>query len=282
MSAHLIIGCGYLGRRVAALWNAQGKRVYALTRGRSGELQKAGIEPIVGDVLDLASLSALPRASTVLYAVGMDRSTGRSFREVYLDGLTNVLERMPQPERLIYISSTSVYGQSQGELVDESSPTEPTEENGKIVLEAERLLREKVPEAIVLRFAGIYGPGRIIRQAALMKGEPLIGDADKWLNLIHVEDGARAVLAAESLAQPGETILIADGHPVRRREFYTFLAELLGAPPARFEPVSAGNPLPPHESANRRLSNLKMRSQLKLDVQYPDYRTGLQATVKKR
>ena len=160
----------------------------------------------------------------------MDRSSGRSFREVYLDGLRNVLDRLPKPSRFIYVSSTSVYGQSGGEEVDETSPTEPRDENGRIVLAAEQLLRSKLPDAIVLRFAGIYGPGRIIRRAAIERGEPLIGDADKWLNLIHVDDGALAILAAEEHGRAGKAAyLVADDEPVRRREFYTFMAELLKA-----------------------------------------------------
>ncbi len=169
----------------------------ALTRSRADELRAAGIDPIIGDISEPARLGSMLRADTVLYAVGWDRTSGRTFQETYIDGLRNVLEALPAPNRFIYISSTSVYGQDDGNWVNEQSPTTPTEANGKIVLEAEQLLRSKLPDAIVLRFAGIYGPGRILRQKAIEKGEPLLGNADKWLNLIHVDDGAQAVLAAE-------------------------------------------------------------------------------------
>lgn len=269
MLPNFIIGCGYLGRRVARLWREQGKHVLALTRGRAEELQALGIEPVVGDVLDPSGWSAKPQAATVLYAVGHDRSSGRSFREVYLDGLRHVLESFSPPERFIYVSSTSVYGQSGGEWVDEDSPTEPAEENGRVILEAERLLRAKLPAAIILRFAGIYGPGRVIRRDAVEKGEPLGGDPEKWLNLIHVEDGARAVLAAAERGRPGATYNVADGAPVRRRDFYAFLAELLGAPPPRFVRGAAVC------RAGRRVAGRRMRKNLAVELTFPDYRSGL-------
>lgn len=80
------------------------------------------------------------------------------------------------------------------------------------MLDAERLLKR----AIILRFAGIYGPGRLLRKQALMNGEPLVGDCEKWLNLIHRDDGADAILAAEAKAEPGSVFNIADGSPVSR------------------------------------------------------------------
>ena len=281
LRTNLIIGCGYLGSRVAKLWLEQDRAVAALTRRRIDELSAQGITPVVGNVLVAGVLGAVPPAATVLYCVGMDRSEGRSFREVFISGLKNVLDSLQSPARFIYVSSTSVYGQTDGEEVDESSPTEPREENGKIVWEAEQLLREKLPSAIILRFAGIYGPGRVIRRAAIEKGEPLVGDVDKWLNLIHVDDGARAILAAEKHGRDGETYLIADGQPVRRRDFYSLMATLLQAPPARFEPLPSGAPLPPHEGGNRRISNRKMREELDVRLRFPDYRAGLQAMLAK-
>lgn len=272
----LILGCGYLGRRAARRWTDRGRRLVALTRGRAADLTALGIEPVVGDVLDRESLRQLPSVSTVLYAVGMDRSTGRSMREVYVEGLRNVLAALPPCERFLYVSSTSVYGQTDGSVVDERSPTEPVEESGKVILQAEDLLRRERPGAIVLRFAGIYGPGRLLRRQALLDGAPLVGDADKWLNLIHVEDGASAILAAEDRGQAGETYLVADDAPVRRREFYTHLAKLLGAPDAKFEPPAAP---PPQPEPNRRISNSRARATLGFAPTYPSYMEGLAVSL---
>lgn len=265
----LILGCGYLGRRVAARWVAAGRRVAALTRRNADTLAALGVEPVAGDIFDPDRLRRLPAARTVLYAVATDRTSGKTMREVYVDGLGHVLGTIPPPERFVYVSSTGVYAQTDGSWVDETSPTEPVEESGQVVLDAERLLRAKLPGAIVLRFAGIYGPGRLLRKAALLAGEPLVGDAGKWLNLIHVEDGADAVLAAEAKAAPGATFTIADDEPVSRRDFYTLLARLLNAPGARFEHR------PEPGAANRRVSNRLARERLGWVPRYASYREGL-------
>ena len=275
----LIFGCGYLGRRVAMAWLSQGNRVLAVTRRRekAEELRRQGIEPILADVLDPSSLGGLPQVETVLSAIGLDRSSGASMRQVFVDGLANVLAALPAPGRFIYVSSSSVYGQSDGGWVDEDSPTEPEEESGRIVLEAENLLRVRLPDAIILRFAGIYGPGRLLRQKTIQAGEPIVADADRWLNLIQVEDGVRAVLAAAERGQPGRVYNICDDSPVRRRDFYAELARVLGASPPRFLAPPADQPAPPHEKANRRIRNRRMREELQVTLSFPNHVGGLRA-----
>lgn len=274
----LIIGCGYLGRRVAALWREGGQRVFAITRKHADEIRVSGIAPIVGDVMIPRSLGSLPKVGSVLYCVGLDRSSGASMREVYVDGLRNVLNHLPPPERFIYVSSTSVYGQTDGAEVDEQSPTEPEEESGKVVLEAEKLLRSRLPGAVILRFAGIYGPGRLLRRQAIEKGEPIQADPERWLNLIHADDGAAAVLATEQFAAAGATINVCDGQPVRRRDFFSRLAELLGAPGPHFLAPDPMQP-PPHDKANRRIGNRKLREELHVCLRYPSWREGLAKSI---
>jgi nucleoside-diphosphate-sugar epimerase len=270
-ASHLIFGCGYLGRIVTRHWLDAGKHVAALSRSRSDSLIPTDVKPILGDVTDPATLH-LPFADTILYAIGLDRSSGKSMREVYVNGLRNVLDVLPTPKRFIYVSSTSVYGQRDGGWVDESSPTEPAEENGRIVLECEQLLRERLPSAIILRFAGIYGPGRVLRRTtAIEKGEPIATDPDGWLNLIHVEDGAKAVLAAEVHGESGATYNVADGCPVLRKEFYGEIATILGEPAPRFSFQA--------QRTNRRISNRRMREELGVELQYPDFRTGLRQAI---
>lgn len=268
----LIIGCGYLGRRVAQDWLKQGRSVAALTRGKADEFRTAGIIPITGDVTNPSSLKSLPVCDTVLYAVGLDRKSGHSMRDVYVHGLSNILDHLPTPKYFIYVSSTSIYGQTDGLIVTEQSITEPIEESGRIVKEAEQLLHSRMASATILRFAGIYGPNRLLRKAALLAGEPLIGDAEKWINLIHVWDGVRAVLAAENCT--GETFNVADDHPVSRREFYTHLAELLKAPAAKFEPGPSTR-----GETNRQISNSKIKTTLGFSPRYTSFREGLAAAV---
>jgi nucleoside-diphosphate-sugar epimerase len=231
----LILGCGYLGGRVAAAYHAAGHAITALTRSpdRAADFRRRGWQPVVGDVLDPGL--ALPAADVVVYAVGFDRAAGRPMRQVYVDGLANVLDRLPPPGVFVYVGSTGVYGQTDGSLVDEAAPTDPADEAGQVVLAAEDLLRRAggvsprrtdvgPRRAVLLRFAGIYGPGRMLRAEALRRGEPVPGDPDGWLNLIHVEDGVRAVRAAADRGVPGGTYNDADAHPVRRRDFFAELA----------------------------------------------------------
>jgi nucleoside-diphosphate-sugar epimerase len=275
----LIVGCGYLGTRIADLWRKAGCRVHATTRrsDRLSTLAGQGLIPVLFDVL--TSSEPLPAADTTLYCVGLDRTAGSSMREVYVDGLANTLGSLRPGGRLLYVSSSSVYGQSAGEEVDETATTEPTDDSGRVVLEAEQLLRARRPDAVVLRFSGIYGPGRLLRAQAIRSGEPLVGDADKWLNLIHVEDGAAAVFAAAEQAAPGETYNVSDDRPVRRREFYRHLAVLLGAPEPRFVAPAPGRPSPPHERNNRRIVNRKMQTELGVALRYPSYLEGLPASL---
>jgi nucleoside-diphosphate-sugar epimerase len=276
MSPILIIGCGYLGRRLAARCLAAGRRVFATTRSaeRAEEFRAAGLEPVLCDVTDPTSLDRLPAVETVVHCVGLDRSANQSMRTVYVDGLRNVLSRLPAPGRLLYVSSTSVYGQRGGEEVDETSATDPVEESGRVVLEAEKVLWTARPEAIILRFAGIYGPERLMRERAIRAGEPLIGDPDVWLNLIHVDDGVESLLAAERKPLPAPVFNVCDDHPVLRREFYALLAGLLNAPPPRFTPSPTSSP----EAPNRRIVNRRLRQELGVSLRYPDCEAGLKAS----
>ncbi len=271
----LVIGCGYLGHRVAKEWHNQGHRVWAATRKeeRAEEFRQQGWEPVLCDVLNPKSLTALPQVTTVLYAVGLDRSSGHSMREVYVEGLSNVLNHLPIPKKFLHISSTSVYGQSEGEEVDETAATEPVGENGQVVLEAERVVQNRIPHAMTLRFAGIYGPDRLMRKQAIATGEAFVCDPDVWLNLIHVEDGVRAVLAAEEHYHPGEIINISDDCPIKRREFYGLLA-LKFRQPLRMIPPSPED-RPKRGPNNRRILNRKMHEELHVELKYPSYIEGL-------
>lgn len=287
----LILGCGYLGRRVAARWLAEGHQVAALTRssGKAVELRAAGIAPVVGDVTDRASLTALPRADLVLYAVGYDRAGGRDRRAAVIDGLQNALDAIAgRAEGLIFVSTTSVYGQSNGEWVDEESATEPATESGLLALEAERLLHFalRTPHSMILRLSGLYGLGRLLRRVEQLRaGEPIPGDGEAWLNLIHVEDAATVVvLAGERLlrhgdkAVQGETFLVSDDRPVRRREYYGRLAELTGSPPPVFDPSAEGR----SAGLGKRCRNERAKCELGLRLAFPTFEEGLADALRPR
>ncbi len=278
----LVIGCGYLGRRVAALWVREGMQVSALTRSpaNAAALAERRIEPIVGDVLQPETLRALPSADVALYAVGYDRQASASKRDVYVRGLSQVLQQItPNVGRLLYVSSTSVYGQDAGEVVDETSSTSPQAEDGQIVLAAEETVREACPvgTSTVLRFSGIYGPGRLLRRIeAVRSGEPLNANPDGFLNLIHVEDGATIIsrLARRETIQP--IYLVTDDRPVRRRKYYSLLARLVGAsePVFQFDANASRT-----GGLNKRCSNARLKSELGDVWRFPTIETGLPHAV---
>lgn len=279
----LIVGCGYLGMRVARLWREAGEEVFALTRStdRAQVFRLAGLTPHVADVTIPHTLAALPAVETVLYAVGYDRRSGPSMREVYVDGLRNVLDALPPVvQRILYISSTSVYAQTDGQWVDETSDCQPLRDSGRTCLEAEQtLLGSRLSErAIVLRLAGIYGPGRIPRRDALIAGEPIAAPERGFLNLIHVEDAVRIVWAAERVSPP-RLYTVSDGHPPHRGEYYAELARLLGAPPPRFIAPPADSPAALRAESDKRISNRRLLAELGETLQYPTYREGLSAIV---
>jgi nucleoside-diphosphate-sugar epimerase len=280
MTRVLCIGCGYLGERVAARAIDRGDEVFVTTRRpeAADAFRRCGWSPIVCDVLSPLSLLRLPAVDVVVYAVARDRRSEATMAEVYVDGLANVLYRLPSETRFVYVGSSSVYGQRDGEWVDESSPTEPEEPAGQVVLKAESLLRSRLPTAIVLRFSGIYGPGRLLRRASIEAGEPIVGDAEKWLNLIHVDDGASAVMSAIDGGEPGSIINVCDDEPVRRREFYTTMARLLKASEPRFVTPPPDAPTPPHERGNRRIRNRRLH-ELGISLAFPDFRVGLANAV---
>lgn len=274
----LIIGLGYLGSRVARLWTESGLQVLATTRSRHRfeSIRRMGVEPVHWDVN--VGGDRLPSVQTVLYDVGFDRSQGRDRRQVYVEGLENTLAHLPRPERFIYISTTGVYGDHAGAWVDETTPTRPLDESGQVCLAAEQVLWDFAATnhwaAVVLRLAGIYGPGRLIGADRLRAGEAIAGDPEGCLNLIHVEDAARAVECARLRGRAGETYLVSDGHPVVRRDFYAHLAGFVGAPEPKFDPGSASR-----YRGDRKVSNRKMMEELRPNLAYDSFTEGLKSSL---
>lgn len=219
-----------------------------------------------------------------LYCVGFDRTSGRPIRDVYVDGLGVALDRLRgRVSKLIYASSTGVYGGDDGGWVDEDSPTDPRTESGRACLDGEALVRrwgaESSGRAIILRFSGLYGPGRVMRRDAILRGESVVGDPEKFLNLIHIDDAASAVLAGFGHTGSRGLFLISDDRPTPRREFYGQVARSLGAPAPGFRSPSPGSPESSREGSNKRVSNRRMHSDLGLSLLYPDILTGVPAAI---
>ncbi|MEL6895987.1 MAG: NAD-dependent epimerase/dehydratase family protein, partial [Planctomycetota bacterium] len=197
----LVFGCGYLGRPVATALIAQQYQVHALTRSqeRADQLAADGIRPIQGDWTRPGDLTNLPRVDRILVAVAYDRKSGMDRETATVTGFRNALRATNPQADLVYISTTGVYHQSDGEWVNASSPANPISDGGQAHLRAEQVLRDERGDGhpwVILRLAGIYGPNRIPRAADVIAGREISGDPDGWLNLIHVDDAVSAILAA--------------------------------------------------------------------------------------
>jgi nucleoside-diphosphate-sugar epimerase len=278
----LIFGCGYLGFPVAQRWLDCGDEVFAVTRSRerAEDFSKAGLNPLIADITEPNSLPPLPAVDSVLFAVGMDRSRYSNIRDVYVEGLKNVLARLPvETGHFIYVSSTGVYGDFDGGWVDENSPTEPQRVGGEACLEAESLIRNSpfADRATILRFAGIYGPGRVPMLESVRKRDWANLSGGGFVNLIHVADGAQVIEAVAENRPLQETFLVSDGQPVLRSHFYQKIAELSGS--GTIDWSRAGDTSSRGRS-DKRVSNAKLlqwreaRGQPDL-FQFPDYDSGL-------
>lgn len=263
--------------------------VYTVTRNpeRAAEFQAEGFHPIVADVTDLDSLKPiedLEEIDTVLIAIGMDRSRYNRIEEVYVDGLRNLLSKLPSGCQIIYVSSTGVYGDFGGAWVDENSPTQPKRDGGIACLKAERLIIDSkfANRAKVLRFAGIYGPDRVPTKSLIETRDWKKLSSDGFLNLIHVEDGARLISMISDAScdpeAPCETFCVSDGHPVLRIDYYNFIARTLGlnAIPWEKTNVTAGKS---RSGSNKRVSNKKLVMEHSFQFAYPSYREGVEQAI---
>jgi nucleoside-diphosphate-sugar epimerase len=288
----LIFGCGYLGKRVAARWRTEGHEVVVVTRSasRAEAFKQQGFGTIVADVTLPETLKNLPTFETVLFAVGYDRAGGPAIMDVYAGGMQNVLDALPAATGLfIYISTTGVYGPAGGEWVDEETPTDPQRDGGRASLAAEQQLLASplAARSVILRLAGIYGPGRVPFLNELGAGDAIQATTTGYLNLIHVDDAATVVLLAaepkrsssDSPKSESRILCVSDGHPVPRRAFYEEVARQLGAPAPQFAVPDPDSPRAARARGDRRVCNDKMLAELQVNLTYPDYRAGLAALL---
>lgn len=247
----LVVGTGYLGCRVARLWTARGDRVLGTTRSadRAESLAAERIEPVMLDVTTAdweALFAGAGRPESILWSVSFDRSGAATYHEVQVTGLARMLDALVRhaapgrPCRVVFSSSTGVWGDEAGAVVDESTPVNPSREAGRALVEAEALLRaHPAGPGTALRFAGLYGPERMPRLDDLKAGRPIAADPDTWLNLIQIDDAARVVIAVADAPAPAPLYVVSDGKPVRRRDWYGQLAERTGSPVPTWDAAAA-------------------------------------------
>jgi nucleoside-diphosphate-sugar epimerase len=194
MATVLIAGCGYVGTALGQMLVDDGHQVFGLKR--NPEDLPDGLTPIRADLSLPETLVRLPNTiDYVFYTAGAGRADKESYRNSYLDGMGRLLSSLSdlgeKPKRMFFTSSTSVYDQRRGEWIDEDSHTAPSSFRGDMMLMTERLLLAGSIPGTVVRFGGIYGPGRdrLVRgvsrgEIALRSGEP------HFTNRIHRDDAA--------------------------------------------------------------------------------------------
>ena len=280
----LIAGCGYTGLRAAQLWQSRGLSVTAISRSpdRATLFRNLGLQPLVLNLAEHSALPELPPADVVVWCVGYDRSSGTSRRAVWIDGLDRFLHALPPattPRRLILTSSTSVYGDSSGLEVNETTPPHPSQEGGQVCLEAEHLLttfaQQSGDNAVILRLAGIYGPDRLLRRLEdLQKGIPIAAHPDEWLNLVHVDDIVRTLDHVAFCQSPPALMNVVSTPGQTREQYYQSLATLANAPAPVFHPAAERSETGRGRSGNRRVTSV-VRSACGLTFQFDDCNQGL-------
>ena len=283
----LIVGCGYVGLPLGAELVRQGHDVFGLRRGASaeGELKAAGIKPLFADITRPTDLAEHPREFDWVVNCVAAGGDANNYRQVYLEGTRHLIEWLAPapPKKFVYTSSTSVYAQNDGSAVKESSPTEPISETAKILVETEKVLLEAVSPkkfpAIILRVAGIYGPGRGHWFKQFLKNEARIeGDGARILNMIHRVDLVGCLIAALKSGRAGEIYNAVDDEPVSQKNFFEWLAGTLG----KYPPPSAPENLEENRKrgvTNKRVSNRKLKMELGYQFKYPNFRIGYSAEL---
>jgi len=296
----LIAGCGQIGTRVGLEWARRGASVVGVRRS-AGRIP----QPIIAESADFTNPEALARVMgrhgpfDVIYFIATpDSYDDEGYRRAYVEGVWTLCEVIgllsddpPWPTergsgagaggasaapRLIFVSSTGVYGQEQGEWVDETSPTEPTSYTGRRLLEAEQIVAAATAggrvQGVSLRLGGIYGPGRDMLIARVRAGAPCHAEPVRYTNRIHEDDAVGALVHLGAIEAPAAVYNGVDHEAAADCDVADFIAERLGLPrPERRRSGSA--PLVGVRGGNKRVSSERLRDRGYAFV-FPTFREG--------
>lgn len=270
----LLAGCGDLGTEAGLRFAAAGHRVVGWRR--SPDKLPAEIEGAAAN-LSAAELPPVPADTTaVVIAVAADAPTEEAYRSAYLDGVAHVLAALERdhvtPERVLFVSSTAVYGDAGGGWIDENTTPEPAGFSGRVMREAEDLLLQRLDgtatSPIVLRLGGIYGPGRTRLIDQVRTGAAVIPDQPRYTNRIHRDDAAGAIVHLLSMPEaPTRVYVGVDNNPADLGDVLRFLAAELG-----FDVPPSGSP-GDARGGNKRCSNALLRK-TGFSYKYPTFREG--------
>ena len=271
----LIAGCGDVGNVLAMALLKDGHTVFGLKRDTSS--LPTGVRAVSADLLDPATLTKLPEA--VDWLVFMPTPAGRTqaaYESIFIQGWKNLWAGLKKhPVRSLVVSSTAVFGEASGGIVDEETEPSPTGFNGKVLLEMEQLAGRCTDKLVVVRISGIYGPGRerLIRLAAT-QGLEVQQVPPSFTNRIHRDDAAAALKHLLEIDHPHALYAVTDDQPAPKYEVVSWLARVQGcAAPRGIRDESAGR--------GKCVSNQRLRNS-GFKLTYPDYKAGYTAVLEQR
>ncbi|MCO6412899.1 MAG: SDR family oxidoreductase [Thiogranum sp.] len=286
MKAVLIIGCGDVGLRVARLSSPAPVTGVVRSSDRASRLRASGVDARILDLDAPFSGSDLPAADSELYYFAPPPARGATDPRVA--AVCSVLRGRNRPSRLVYISTSAVYGDCGGDWIDESAALKPGTDRGRRRLDAERRFllwgKEQQVPVVVLRVPGIYGPGRLPIER-LREGLPVLSaEASPYTNRIHVDDLAHVCIAAMRRGRAGEAYNVSDGNPGSMTDYFNRVADAMGVPrPPVVSRELARQTLSPSMmsflSESKRLINRKMLDELGVRLRYESLDEGLAAAI---
>jgi nucleoside-diphosphate-sugar epimerase len=273
----LIAGCGYVGQATADLFHAAGWDVEGWTASEESRAALSA-KPYPSCQVDISNCDQVAERPGTFDAVihcASSRGGGVEFyRQIYLDGARNLLDRFAET-KLLFTSSTSVYAQGDGSWVTEESETQPVRDTALVLLETEKLVLER--RGTVARLAGIYGPGRSALLSKFLAGTAIIDpESDRFVNQVHRHDIASAIfflLTRET--QETQIYNVVDDQPMLQTECYRWLAQRLDRP---LPPIGKSTGQRKRGNSNKRVSNAKLRS-LGWTPRYPTFVDAMETSI---
>jgi nucleoside-diphosphate-sugar epimerase len=274
----VIAGCGFLGEAAAAFFSESGWEVLGI-RSRVHSLPSLSSKSYEIRALDIAGPFTIEptwrHVDALVHCAGPEQATAESYRLVYVEGLRNACHAFA-PRQVIFTGSTSVYAQTDGSWVDETSETQPNRETGHILLEAEAIALNA--GGLVTRLSGLYGPGRSVLMRKFLAGEAVLeGEGNRWVNQVHRDDAARAIVQLiKRRARPG-IYNVTDNTPATQLQVYSWLADHFHRPLPSFGPADLQRK---RGWTSKRVSNRKLRE---ADWQplFPAYRDAIPSLIEK-
>ena len=284
----VIVGCGYVGVRLAQLLKSEGATPLGIVQSQNSarRLQELGIKFLLADLDDRNTLDVLSLACSDSRVFYFAPPPAQSETDTRINNFIEHCDSAP-PKRIVYISTSGVYGDCKGAWINETRSANPQTARAKRRWYAERSLmawREKKGiELVILRVGGIYGPGRL-PLSRLAKITLVCPDEAPYSNRIHVDDLVRVCIAADRVARSGEIFNVADGHPTTMTDYFYRIAELAGLPKPPCVPIKdAAQKLSPSMLSfvreSRRLDIAKLQRELNVQMYYPNLTEGLRSCI---